>query len=68
MLSKDSINPIFIEYYSHESCDCYKILDPWGKYKETKVVLCPVRDGIEKARKIAKKYLIKSLNKALNGE
>ena len=59
------INPIFIEYYSHESSDCYKILLPWPRFKEEKIVLCKVSDGVEKAKIIARGYIVKHLETAL---
>lgn len=43
-------SPIFIEYYSHEGCDCYKILNPYTKYREEKIVLGRVDEGLEKAK------------------
>jgi hypothetical protein len=46
-------NPIFIEYYSHEKCDCYKILNPFTRYKRHIIVLCKVSEGLEKARQLA---------------
>lgn len=51
-------NPIFIEYYAHEQCNCYKILNPWTRYQEHKLVLCPVSEGIEKATLLARHALI----------
>lgn len=59
-------NPLFVEYYSHLGCDCYKILNPWTRYRANIVVLCPVEEGIEVARKLAKRELRKRLNDALN--
>jgi hypothetical protein len=58
-------NPIFVEYYSHEQSDCYKILVPWSHYKETKIVLCPVREGIEVAKALAKHIIAKHLAESL---
>ena len=43
----------FIEYYSHTSCDMYKILNEHTRYNEHKFVLCPVEDGFEKALECA---------------
>ena len=40
---------IFIEYYSHENCDCYKIINEYGNYKEEKIVLCKMNEGIDRA-------------------
>lgn len=46
-------NFLFIEYYSHEECDCYKIMNEYTKYKSDKIVLCKVSDGFEKALTLA---------------
>ncbi len=51
------MNPIFIEYYSHEAEDCYKILLPWTAYREEKMVLCRVSEGLEKAKELAAKVI-----------
>lgn len=42
-------NFLFIEYYSHENCDMYKILNEYTHYNKDKLVLCKVSDGIELA-------------------
>ena len=42
-------NWLIIEYYTHEGCDMYKILNEYTHYNEKKLVLCAVSDGIEKA-------------------
>jgi hypothetical protein len=55
------MNPIFVEYYSHEKCDCYKIKLPWSKYAEEKVVLCKVSEGMEYAKLVATGVLVKYL-------
>lgn len=39
----------FVEYYSHDECDCWKILNVFTKYKQDKIVLCKMSDGIELA-------------------
>jgi len=48
-----SKNPIYIDYYSHEKCDCYKIDLPWSGYAKDTLVLCHVSEGYGKARKLA---------------
>jgi len=58
-------NPIFIEYYSHEQADCYKINLPYTKYANERIVLCKVSEGEEKAARIAQKILIENIIKAL---
>lgn len=47
------MNPIYIEYYSHESTLCFKIDMPWSKYKKDTVVLCPISKGYETAKLLA---------------
>lgn len=44
---------LFIDYYSHERCDMYKINNEYTKYRLDTRVLCPVSDGIEKALDLA---------------
>jgi len=38
-LSMGTDLPIFIEYYSHENSDCYKMYLPYTKFRASKVVL-----------------------------
>ena len=59
------MNPIFIEYYSHENSDCFKIKLPWPNYASHKIVLCSVLKGEQYARLKAKEILIKHLHKSL---
>lgn len=58
-------NPIFEEYYSHMKCDCYKVKLPWTTYREHVLVLCAVSEGIEEARRLAKRELWKHMKSAL---
>ena len=58
-------NPLFIEYYSHTQCDCYKIDLPWTRYAKDTLVLCAVEEGIEKANAIAEREIAKHLKDAL---
>jgi hypothetical protein len=58
-------NPIFIEYYPHENCDCYKILNPWTECHAHKIVLCPVSEGIDKAKYLAIVVINQKLQEAL---
>lgn len=44
---------LFIDHYSHERCDMYKINNEYTKYRLDTKVLCPVTDGIEKALDMA---------------
>lgn len=50
-------NFLFIEYYPHTNTQMWKILNEHTKFKQDKVVLCPVIDGIEKALDVAIKEL-----------
>ena len=52
------MNPIFIEFYTHTNSDCYKIKNPWPRFGVEKMVLCPVSDGFEKARNLAKDFIL----------
>lgn len=62
------MNPIFIEYYPHEQCDCYKINLPWPKFAMETVVLCPVSKGIQLAKTIATGVLMNHIHNILNIE
>lgn len=59
----------FIEYYSHNEGECYKILNPYTKYSQEKVVLCSIREGfmkaLEKAFPIAQKWWENEIAEAL---
>ena len=44
---------IFIEHYTHTGEAMYKILNPYTNFREEKLVLCHVNEGIEKALDIA---------------
>jgi hypothetical protein len=46
-------NFLFIEYYSHENCEMYKILNEFTNFNKDKLVLCKVSDGIELAIDLA---------------
>ena len=65
IMSEQTKNPIFIEYYSHDKCDCYKINLPWSTYHTEKLVLCKVSEGIEYARQLAIGVLTGHMYKAL---
>lgn len=47
------MNPIYIEYYSHENTECFKIDLPWGKYCKDTRVLCKISEGYEYAQMLA---------------
>ncbi|MCK9154506.1 MAG: hypothetical protein M0P12_00180 [Paludibacteraceae bacterium] len=57
-------NPIYVEYYSHLGEDCYKIDIPWINYHKYTLVLCPVNEGIEKAKLVAEKAIKDALSLA----
>ncbi len=48
------MNPIYVEFYPHEDCDCYKIDMPWSKFAKQTQVLCRVDEGLTKAKKLAR--------------
>ena len=55
------MNPIFIEYCPHEDCDYYKINNPWTIYRKETIVLCPAREGIDKAHQLAMEFFAKQI-------
>jgi hypothetical protein len=61
------MNPIYIDYYSHEGCDCYKIDLPWTDYKKDTRVLCPVDRGLEFASTLAIGVILQHLTEELTG-
>ena len=62
------MNPLYIEYYSHDGCDCYKIDLPWTKYKKETIVLCTAADGLENARELAREAINAHLENVLQEE
>ena len=68
MYKEEFENPIFREYYPHEKKDCYKINLPFSSYKKYTIVLCPVDEGYEKAKELAKKILLESIELALENK
>lgn len=58
-------NPIYIEYYSHLACDCYKIDLPWSRYCKYTMVLCSVDKGKNYAIKLAKRIISEHLTFAI---
>ena len=56
---------IYVEYYSHESADCYKIDMPFTKYRKDTLVLCLVSEGIEVAKERAVRALLQRIADAL---
>jgi hypothetical protein len=59
-------NPIYIEYYPHTKCDCYKIDLPWSKYKQHVMVLCAVDEGYPKAVELALREITKHFEEAVS--
>ncbi len=58
-------SPIFVEYYPHTDCDCFKVRLPWTRYREHVVVLCEASCGIKEATKLARRELSKHLRESL---
>jgi hypothetical protein len=59
-------NFVFVEYYTHTNSDCYKILNPYTKYKEDKQVLCKVEEGLKLALKTAVEVITQEKDKFYN--
>lgn len=64
-LPGQSNNPLFVEFYPHSNCDCYKINLPWTKYRKHTLVLCDVSEGIEHAKTLARQAIVEHLDEAL---
>lgn len=47
----------FVEYYTHESSDCFKIHNPFTKFGQHTLVLCPVSEGFTNAVETALKHV-----------
>lgn len=47
----------YIEYYSHENGDCFKIDNEYTQYAKDKIVLCKVSEGIKIALALAVKTI-----------
>lgn len=58
-------NPLFIEFYPHTKCDCYKINMPWTKYRCHTLVLCAVAKGVAHAQRLARRAIVEHLDYAL---
>ena len=58
-LRKLTTNFLFIEYYPHTNCEMWKILNEYTTYKQDKLVLCSLDEGIEKALDLAIEYINK---------
>ena len=61
-------NFLFIEYYSHTGEKMYKINNQFTHYREEKLVLCSVNDGIEEALDLAIEHIAKKKALFFNGE
>jgi hypothetical protein len=64
MISGHETNPIYVDYYSHTKCDCYKIDLPWTKYNRHTLVLCEVSLGYKRAKKLAQIEIAKHFDLA----
>ena len=62
------MNPIYIEYYSHDNASCYKMDLPWSKYHKDTRVLCKVSEGLDMAKEIACGVLSAHFKEALQEE
>ena len=47
----------YVDYYSHEMADCFKIDNPFTDYAKDTIVLCRVDEGFSKAVKNAIKSI-----------
>jgi len=64
-LSGRNNNPIYVAYYPHTQCDCYKVDMPFSKYRRDTLVLCEVSKGLPHATRLAKKALADHIAAAL---
>ena len=62
-IKKDS--PIYLEYYSHDNCNCFKIDMPYPKYNKHVMVLCKESDGYNYAKTIAIGVIINHITNIL---
>jgi hypothetical protein len=58
-------NPLFIEFYPHTKCDCYKINLPWTKYRCHTLVLCDAAKGLAHAKRLARRAIAEHLDHAM---
>ena len=61
----DNKNPLFIEFYSHSGRNCYKINLPWTRCRKSTLVLCDESDGLEQARRLARREIARHLEESL---
>jgi len=52
-LRKLTSNFLYIEYYSHTNCECYKLDNEYTKFRKDALVLNTVEEGIEAALDLA---------------
>jgi len=52
-------NFLIVEYYTHSNAEMYKICNEFTDFREEKMVLCSVEDGIEEALNLAIPYIAK---------
>jgi len=62
------MNPIYVDYYVHEGCMCFKIDLPWTQYAKHTTVLCRVDQGLSMAKTLAIGVVNKHLTQVLAGE
>jgi len=58
-------NPLFIEFYPHTKCDCYKINLPWTMYRCHTLVLCDAAKGLAHAKRLARRAIAEHLEASL---
>jgi len=64
-LTGQNKNPLFVEFYPHTECDCYKINLPWTKYHRHTLVLCEASKGLVHAKQLARRAISEHLDYAL---
>lgn len=57
---------LFIDYYSHASCDMYKIKNIYTVYGSETFVLNPVEEGIEKSLDMAIELMVEAKREYFN--
>ena len=65
---KNTKDPIFVDYYTHENSDCFKINLPFTAYNKDTLVLCPVSEGLKKAKELALEHLTKHIQEAIKNQ
>lgn len=61
-------NVPFVEFYSHEDTECWKIFNSFTKYGGEKIVLCKFSGGVENALTIAISEITKRKDSWIRGD